>query len=280
MRAVGRGWIGRVSMRGTVSFRDTDSPGCRTSRAHIIRILEPPLRGVDRTLRPSPDRPAPGMHSHRASPGPLRDPGRPCRRTKDPRPTTGWEPGSIVCSLGKNDPARSRSTSRPNRWPRSQAYPLFRGRHLPSDRPGAEVSRATLVIGPLESSGSLSLHAGVDASGSHLHTAMAPARAVAALHNDVPAVSRDRGITSPAVLADKGPGAVIENPTFERDPALDGVDLRSTKVRFRRTDGSVERIERTVPDERMLTHRPAETGRAPREPPSRTGPRCPEHRSP
>ena len=135
--------------------------------------------------------------------------------------------------------------------------PVFRERHVESARPGELLSADTFLVGHFKGIGKVYLHAVVDTYGSYgfgfLHTSKQPEAAVAVLHNDVLPFYSDHGLTIQAVLTDNGREFCgTDNHPYELYLALNDIEHRRTKVRTPRTNGFVERFQRTVLEEFLV----------------------------
>ncbi len=132
--------------------------------------------------------------------------------------------------------------------------PCFRERHVESSAPGELLSADTFFVGTLKGVGKVYLHAVVDTYGSYafgfLHVSKQPEAAVAVLHNDVPPFYRKLGLPVKAVLTDNGREFCgTEKHPYELYLALNDIEHRRTQVRSPKTNGFVERFNRTVVDE-------------------------------
>ena len=109
-------------------------------------------------------------------------------------------------------------------------------------------------MGALKGIGKVYLQGIADTYGSYafgfLHTGKKPECAAALLHNDALPFYADHGLEVGAVLTDNGP-EFCGTPThpFELYLALNGIEHRRTKVRTPRTNGFIERFNRTILDE-------------------------------
>jgi len=135
-----------------------------------------------------------------------------------------------------------------------KANPCFRERHVESHRPGELLAQDTFYVGTLKGVGKVYLQAVVDTYGSYafayLHTAKLPEHAAAVLHNDALPQYKKWGLKVGAVLTDNGREFCgTDAHPFELYLALNGIEHRRTKVRSPRTNGFVERFNRTVLDE-------------------------------
>ena len=132
--------------------------------------------------------------------------------------------------------------------------PCFRERHVESSAPGELLSADTFFVGTLKGVGKVYLHAVVDTYGSYafgfLHVSKQPEAAVAVLHNDVLPFYRKLGLPVKAVLTDNGREFCgTEKHPYELYLDLNDIEHRRTKVRSPKTNGFVERFNRTVLDE-------------------------------
>jgi transposase InsO family protein len=135
-----------------------------------------------------------------------------------------------------------------------KANPCFRERHVESSRPGELLCQNTFYVGHVKGVGKVYLQAVVDTYGSYafgyLHTGKLPEHAAAILHNDVLPQYRDWGIPVSAMLTDNGREYCgREHHAYELYLALNDIEHRKTKVRSPKTNGFVERFNRTVLDE-------------------------------
>lgn len=135
-----------------------------------------------------------------------------------------------------------------------KANPAFRERHVESSRPGELLSADTFLVGHFKGIGKVYLHAVVDSYGSYgfgfLHTSKQPEAAVAVLHNDVLPFYADHHLTVQALLTDNGREFCgTDNHPYELYLALNDIEHRRTKVRSPKTNGFVERFQRTVLEE-------------------------------
>lgn len=132
--------------------------------------------------------------------------------------------------------------------------PAFKERHVESQRPGELLCQDTFFVGHLKGVGKVYLHAAVDTYSSHafafLHTSKQPEAAVAVLHNDALPFYRERNIVVSAVLTDNGREFCgKETHPYELYLELNDIEHRRTRVRSPKTNGFVERFNRTVLDE-------------------------------
>jgi len=132
--------------------------------------------------------------------------------------------------------------------------PCFKERHVESSRPGELLSQDTFFVGTMKGVGKVYLHAAVDTYGSYafgfLHTGKKPECAAVLLHNDILPFYKEHGLTVQAILTDNGPEFCgTQNHPFELYLALNDIEHRRTKVRTPRTNGFIERFNRTVLNE-------------------------------
>lgn len=132
--------------------------------------------------------------------------------------------------------------------------PLWRERHIESSRPGDLLAQDTFYVGRLKGVGLVYLQAVVDTYGSYafgyLHTGHIPEQSVAVLYNDVFPQYQTWGIKVKTILTDNG-GEYCgkETHAYELYLALNDIEHRRTKVKSPRTNGFVERFNRTTLDE-------------------------------
>jgi transposase InsO family protein len=135
-----------------------------------------------------------------------------------------------------------------------KANPCFKERHVESSQPGELICQDTFYVGHLKGVGKVYLQAVVDTFGSYafgyLHTGKIPEHAAAIIHNDVLPKYSEWGITVGAVLTDNGREYCgKDHHPYELYLALNDIEHRKTRVRSPRTNGFVERFNRTVLDE-------------------------------
>jgi len=135
-----------------------------------------------------------------------------------------------------------------------KANPCFRERHIESSRPGELLQQDTFYIGHFKGVGKVYLQAIVDTHGSYafgyVHTGKLPEHAAAALHNEALPQYKEWGITVQAVMTDNGREYCgKEHRAYELYLALNDIKHKKTKVNSPRTNGFVERFNRTVLDE-------------------------------
>lgn len=132
--------------------------------------------------------------------------------------------------------------------------PVFKERHVESSRPGELLSQDTFFVGYLKGIGKVYLHAVVDTYSSYafgfLYNGKQSECAATVLHNDVLPFYAQHNLKINAVLTDNGPEfcGTPQHP-FEMYLALNEIEHRRTKVRTPKTNGFIERFNRTVLDE-------------------------------
>jgi transposase InsO family protein len=135
-----------------------------------------------------------------------------------------------------------------------KANPCFRERHVESGRPGELLAQDTFYVGTLKGVGRVYMHAVVDTFSSYafgfLHTSKVPECAVAVLHNEALPFYQEKKLAVGAVLTDNGREFCgRETHPYELYLALNDIEHRRTKVRNPKTNGFVERFNRTALDE-------------------------------
>ena len=135
-----------------------------------------------------------------------------------------------------------------------KANPCFRERHVESSRPGELLCQDTFYVGHLKGVGKVYMQAVVDTYGSYafayLHTGKLPEHAAVILHNEVLPQYRQWGLKVQAILTDNGREFCgRDHHPYELYLALNDIEHRRTKVGRPRTNGFVERFNRTVLDE-------------------------------
>lgn len=135
-----------------------------------------------------------------------------------------------------------------------QYNPCFRERHIESARPGDLLAQDTFYVGRLKGVGQVYLQAVVDTYGSYafgrLYISKAPQCSVEILHNDVFPQYQAWGIPVKAMITDNGTEYCgKETHPYELYLSLNDVEHRRTKVKSPRTNGFVERFNRTVLNE-------------------------------
>ena len=135
-----------------------------------------------------------------------------------------------------------------------KANPCFKERHVESSRPGELLCQDTFMVGIFKGVGKVYLQAVVDTYGSYafgyLHTGKLPEHSAFVLHNDVLPQYEEWGLEVKAVLTDNGREYCgREHHPYELYLALNDIEHRKTKVNSPKTNGFVERFNRTVLDE-------------------------------
>jgi transposase InsO family protein len=131
----------------------------------------------------------------------------------------------------------------------------FRCRHVEASSPGELLNRDTFYWGTLKGVGKVYVQVVVDVFCSlafaKVYTAKMPATACGLLYDRVLPFYEALGVSVGAVLTDNGReycGRPDQHP-YELLLALEGIDHRTTQVRSPRTNGFVERLNRTLLDE-------------------------------
>lgn len=136
-----------------------------------------------------------------------------------------------------------------------KANPCFRERHVESPYPGYLLSQDTFMVGTIKGVGRIYLQAVVDTYGSYafgkLYTSKHPITAVDVLNDRALPFYRSHGISVEHILTDNGReycGRAMIHP-YQIFLELHDIAHRKTKVATPRTNGFVERFNRTVLDE-------------------------------
>ena len=136
-----------------------------------------------------------------------------------------------------------------------KANPCFRERHVESLYPGYLVCQDTFMVGTIKGIGRIYLQAVIDTYGSYafgkLYTSKLPETAVDVLYDRVLPFYGGMGLTVEHILTDNGReycGRAMIHP-YEIFLELNDIGHRKTKVATPRTNGFVERFNRTVLDE-------------------------------
>lgn len=131
----------------------------------------------------------------------------------------------------------------------------FRCRHVEATRPGELLNQDTFYWGTLKGVGKVYVQVVVDVFCSlafaKLYTSKMPITATDLLYDRVLPFYQTLGIEVGAVLTDNGRefcGRPEQHP-YELLLAMEGIEHRTTKVRSPRTNGFVERMNRTLLDE-------------------------------
>lgn len=136
-----------------------------------------------------------------------------------------------------------------------KANPCFRERHVESSYPGYLLSQDTFMVGTIKGIGRIYLQAVVDTYGSFafgkLYTSKLPETAADVLYDRVLPFYRDHGLVVEHILTDNGREYCGRPMVHPYQIFLDFTDIkhRRTKVATPRTNGFVERFNRTVLDE-------------------------------
>lgn len=131
----------------------------------------------------------------------------------------------------------------------------FRCRHVESSRPGELLNQDTFYWGTLKGVGKVYVQVVVDVFCSFgfakVYTSKMPITAADLMNDRVLPFYAALGITVGATLTDNGREfcGKPETHPYELLLAMEGVDHRTTKVRSPRTNGFVERMNRTLLDE-------------------------------
>jgi transposase InsO family protein len=136
-----------------------------------------------------------------------------------------------------------------------KANPCFRERNVESPYPGYLLSQDTFMVGTIKGVGRIYLQAVVDTYGSFafgkLYTSKLPETAADVLYDRVLPFYESQGITVENILTDNGweyCGRPMIHP-YQIFLELNDIEHRRTKVARPRTNGFVERFNRTVLDE-------------------------------
>lgn len=136
-----------------------------------------------------------------------------------------------------------------------KANPCFRERHVESSYPGYLLSQDTFMVGTIKGIGRIYLQAVVDTYGSYafgkLYTSKLPETAVDVLYDRVLPFYEDHGLVVEHILTDNGREYCGKPMIHPYQIFLEFTDIkhRRTKVATPRTNGFVERFNRTVLDE-------------------------------
>jgi transposase InsO family protein len=140
-----------------------------------------------------------------------------------------------------------------------KANPEFAERHVQSDYPGYLLCQDTFYVGRLKGVGRIYLQAVVDTYGSFafgkLYTSKRQETAADVLYDRVLPFYESHGLPVQAVLTDNGT-EYKGRPTvhlYEIFLELNDIEHRTTKIGNPRTNGFVERFNRTVLDEFFRT---------------------------
>ena len=131
----------------------------------------------------------------------------------------------------------------------------FRCRHVESSRPGELLNQDTFFWGSLKGVGKVYVQVVVDVFCSlafaKVYTSKMPVTACELLYERVMPFYEALGVSIGAVLTDNGREFCGRSEThpYELLLAMEGIDHRTTRVRTPRTNGFVERMNRTLLDE-------------------------------
>jgi transposase InsO family protein len=131
----------------------------------------------------------------------------------------------------------------------------FRCRHVEASRPGELLNQDTFYWGTLKGVGKVYVQVVVDVFCSlafaKVYTSKMPITACDLLYDRVLPFYAELGVEISAVLTDNGREfcGKPESHPFELLLAMDGIEHRTTRVRSPRTNGFVERMNRTLLDE-------------------------------
>jgi transposase InsO family protein len=138
--------------------------------------------------------------------------------------------------------------------------PDFRCRHVESTRPGELLNQDTFYWGTLKGVGKVYVQVVVDTFCSlafaKVYTSKMPVTACDLLYDRVLPFYEALGVEVGAVLTDNGREFCgrPETHVYELLLAVEGIEHRTTKVRSPRTNGFVERMNRTLLDECFRVH--------------------------
>jgi transposase InsO family protein len=131
----------------------------------------------------------------------------------------------------------------------------FRCRHVESSRPGELLNQDTFYWGTLKGVGKVYVQVVVDVFCSlafaKVYNSKMPITACDLLYDRVLPFYEDLGVSVGAILTDNGRefcGRPEHHP-YELLAAMEGIEHRNTKIRSPRTNGFVERMNRTMLDE-------------------------------
>jgi len=131
----------------------------------------------------------------------------------------------------------------------------FRCRHVESSRPGELLNQDTFYWGSLKGVGKVYVQVVVDVFCSlafaKVYTSKMPITACDLLYDRVLPFYEELGVEVGAILTDNGREFCgrADNHPYELLLAMDGIEHRTTKIRSPRTNGFVERMNRTLLDE-------------------------------
>jgi transposase InsO family protein len=140
-----------------------------------------------------------------------------------------------------------------------KANPEFRERHIESDYPGQLLCQDTFYVGRLKGVGRLYLQAVIDSYGSYafgkLYTSKRQETAADIIYDRVLPFYEEHGLNIEAILTDNGTEykGLVTSHLYEIFLDLNDIEHRKTKVATPRTNGFVERFNRTILDEFFRT---------------------------
>ena len=135
-----------------------------------------------------------------------------------------------------------------------QTNPCWREKHVESSRPGELLCQDTFYVGRLKGVGQVYLQAIVDTYGSyafgHLYVSKMPECSVEIIHNDVLPQYKKWDLTVKSILTDNGTEYCGKDThPYELYLNLNDIKHRKTKIRSPKTNGFVERFNKTVLNE-------------------------------
>jgi transposase InsO family protein len=131
----------------------------------------------------------------------------------------------------------------------------FRCRHIESSRPGELLNQDTFYWGTLKGVGKVYVQVVIDTFCSlafaKVYNSKMPVTACDLLYDRVLPFYEALGVTVGAILTDNGREfcGIKEKHPYELLVAMEGIEHRTTKIRSPRTNGFVERMNRTLLDE-------------------------------
>jgi transposase InsO family protein len=139
-----------------------------------------------------------------------------------------------------------------------QINPCWRERHIESSCPGELLAQDTFYVGRIKGVGQIYLQVVVDTYGSyafgHLYVSKVPECSVEILHNEVLEQYREWGLSIKAILTDNGSEYCgNDKHGYELYLALNDIEHRRTKVKSPKTNGFVERFNKTALNEFFRT---------------------------
>ena len=140
-----------------------------------------------------------------------------------------------------------------------KSNPEFRERHVESEYPGYLLCQDTFYVGRLKGVGRIYLQAVVDSYGSYafgkLYTSKRQETAADILYDRVLPFYQEQGLNIEAILTDNGTEykGLATGHLYEIFLDFNDIEHRTTKVATPRTNGFVERFNRTILDEFFRT---------------------------